>query len=254
MPIDIQNEYPEFTVTDTLHQLVDRLNDLTTVMSSNSTLFDSSVNDLLFMVSRDSGQYTADSDLTIISDHDLTLQGNKFRAEAGTVQLVSTGVTEVGGTGAILLSSDQNAGNVLLRSEGSTFASFRNNNSNLQITTGPSLTSAISFTNTDAEFSGTITMPSTGDGSPYTVAKTVSGAINELHEELVQITDVELERIVSLESLTSQHSDTLSSHTISLSNHDTRVSTLEALNIANRLNTLESKVSNIEVRLGLLGV
>ena len=232
MPIDIQNEYPEFTVTDTLHQLVDRLNDLTTVMSSNSTLLDSSVNDLLFMVSRDSGQYTADSDLTIISDHDLTLQGNKFRAEAGTVQLVSTGVTEVGGTGAILLSSDQNAGNVLLRSGGSTFASFRNSNDNLQITTGPSLTTVLSLSPTDVEFSGTITMPSTGDGSPYTAAKTVSGAINELHDELVQITDVELERIVDLEAITTQHETKLSTINTTLEQHDTRTSTLEALNLS----------------------
>lgn len=254
MAIEIQNDLPVFTVTDTLHQLVDKLNDQVTALSSDTKLFDSAVNDLLFMVSRDSGQYTADSDLTIFSEHDLTLQSGKFRAEAGTVQLVSTGLTEVGGTGAIVLSSDQNLGNVVLRSAGSTFGSLRNVNNHLEITTGPSSTSALTFSNGDAKFTGSITMPSSGDASPYTTAKTVHGAINELHDELVQITDVELERIVDLETLTGQHSSTLNSHSSTLASHGTRLNTLDALNIANRLNTIEAKIVSIETRLGILGV
>jgi len=97
-------------------------------------------------------------------------------------------------------------------------------------------------------------MPSSGDASPYTTSKTVHGAINELHDELVQITDVELERIVDLETLTGQHSSTLNIHSSTLASHETRLNTLDALNIANRLNTIESKITSIETRLGLLGV
>ena len=249
MAIDIQTELPVFTVTDTLHQLVDRLNELTASLNSNNTLFDSSVNDLLFMVSRDSGQYTADSDLTIFSEHDLTLAAGRVRAEAGIIQLVSTGITEVGGTGAILLSSDEDAGNVLLRSGGSTFGSLRKNNSNLEITTGTIAGPAVTFSTGDASFPGTLTVTGL-----ETADNTVQGAINEIRDQVSGGANSLSDRISDNESNILSLQNTTSGHTTTLTGHDTRISTIEGLNIANRLNTIESKITSIETRLGILGV
>ena len=249
MAIDIQNDLPEFTVTDTLHQLVDRLNDLTTVLNSNNTLLDSSVNDLLFMVSRDSGQYVADSDLTITSGNDLTLQGGRVRAEAGIVQLVSTGLTEIGGTGAILLSSDQDNGNVLLRSGGSTFGTLRKNNDNLELTTGVSQFTAVTFSEEDASFPGTLTVTGL-----ETTANTVQGAVNEIRNQVSAGANSLSDRVGANETDILSIQTTTDDHTATLGAHNTRVSTLEALNIANRLNTIEAKITSIETRLGILGV
>lgn len=251
MAIDIQNDLPEFTVTDTLHQLVDRLNDLTTALSSNNTLFDSAVNDLLFMVSRDSGQYTADSDLTILSQHDLTLQGGKVRAEAGTVQLVSTGTTEITSTNAILLASDQNNGNVLLRSGGSSFGSLRNTNNNLELTTGAAAAIAVTFTTDNATFPGTVTVPS---DTLVTADKTLQGAINEIHSAVISGASSVINRLDTAEGDITALETLTNGHTSTLSNHETRLATNEALNISNRLNTIEAKITSIETRLGILGV
>jgi hypothetical protein len=251
MAIEFNKDDISFRVTDTLHQLVDRLNTFEERMVENRKLVDSNLNDLVFMVSRDSGQYTADSDLAIVSDHDIMIQcPDNFRVESGTVQMVSDGLTELGGTGAMLLSSDEDNGNVVLRSNGSTYGVFRKNSNHLEILSG--LGQAVIFRTGDAKFPGTITMPSAGDGSPYTNDKTVHGAINELHEELEVITTEELLRITTLEGQVvdiNNNIDTLDTRSTSNVN---RISNLEAIHIATRLNTIESQIVQINNRLNIL--
>lgn len=266
MSITISNDYPTFKVTDNLHQLVDRLGILTDAVDSNFRVFDSSMNDVLTIVHRDSDLITSETNLNIVSPGSLNM-----RADSGSIRLISSWHAWVQSQGRMYVEGapvelGSHIGEIRMTNQHpdrthTTLATIKSvdrdgvkdvSGGGMQIdfASGP----AVKFFADDAEFPGTITMPSSGTGSPYTEAKTVSGAINELHEELVQITEVELERIVDLETLTNQHTSTLSSHTTTLASHDTRIQVFEGLNISNRLTSIESRLDDIERRLGLLGV
>lgn len=259
MSITISNDYPTFKITDNLHQLVDRLGIFTDAVDSNFRVMDSSLNDVLAVVHRDSALIQADNDLTITANN-LSIQADSDLTASCDRWLLTTrmGATINASNSVILNSSttptpfSYDLPNVSLQDGLSIYGGLKNNSGELIIQTGNE--DAVTFSSGDASFPGTITMPSSGDASPYTTAKTVHGAINELHEELVQITDVELERIVDLETLTNQHTSTLSSHTTTLASHDTRIQVFEGLNISNRLTSIESRLTDIERRLGLLGV
>jgi hypothetical protein len=259
MSINISNDYPSFKITDNLHQLVNRLGILTDAVDSNFRVIDSSMNDVLAVVHRDSALITADNDLTIRADN-LTLQVDSDLTSSCDRWYLNTerGAT-INSTNAVVLNSgttptpfSYDLSNVCLQDRLSIYGGLENNNGDLLIRTGTK--EAVRFSDGDAEFPGTITMPTTGSGSPYTEAKTISGAINELHEELIQITDVELERIVVLEGTTADHTTTLNQHTDTLNSHDLRIQDIEGLLISIRLNSIESRLDDIETRLGLLGV
>ena len=65
MQVNIDNDYPEFRITDTLHQLVDRLNGLTEILDSNIRQLDSATGNILLVVDSTGGGLNADSDLNI---------------------------------------------------------------------------------------------------------------------------------------------------------------------------------------------
>jgi len=251
MSINISNDYPTFKITDNLHQLVDRLGILTDAVDSNFRTVDSSLNDVLAVVHRDSALIQADNDLTITANN-LTLQvDSDIISNCDEWNLTAQSQSTITSP-RVVMSTDEVG--LAPASGGNRWTTLTGDASGLNVYTGFPSTLSLSVTPEDITVPGTITMPFAGTGSPYTTAKTVSGAINELHDELVQITDVELERIVDLEALTSQHTTTLSSHTSTLESHNTRITTLEGLNIANRLRLIEGRLDDIETRLGLLGV
>lgn len=251
MAIEINNEYPEFSVAHTLHQLVDKLNDHSDVVDANIRLLDSAVNNST-RVYNSNGTVTADSDLTITADNlSLTVDSDASFTSYDFTQTVENDYTLSAGN-IIRLSSNNNLANVLLRADSATYGGFRNNNGQLEILSGVLV--AQTCTSTGTTFSGEIVMPSTGDGSPETDNKTVHGAINELHDEINDIVDTEVPRITSLETSVSTLNSNLTSLQNSLNSVSDRVTTLEALNISTRLTKIESQIVQINDRLNILNL
>lgn len=250
MAIELEKYSEEFKMTDTLHQLVDRLNAHRNTNVTNRKLLDSAVNDLLFMVDRDTSTIRGDSDLTILAnnlminvDSDATISSYNFTSTSENLTQINSGTS-------IILSSDQDVGNVLLRSNGVTYGAFRNQGNNLELMTGVAV--GLTLTSSNLTVPGEITMPSTGTGSPVTVAKTVSGAIEELKSDYEQLTSSNSDRLDILEpDVSTLKSDMIAVTDRSVSNRD-RLNTLEALNISSRLANLESQILEINSRLDIL--
>lgn len=250
MAIELEKNSQEFKVTDTLHQLVDRLNSYVSTNTTNRKIFDSAVNDLLFMVDRDTSTIRGDSDLTILAnnltinaDSDATISSYSFTSTSEKLTQINSGTS-------IILSSDQDVGNILLRSNGLTYGALRNQGNNLELMTGVAV--GLTLAHENVTVPGEITMPSTGTGSPVTVAKTVSGAIEELKSDYEQLTSSNSDRLDILEEDFSTLQDDVTAVTDrSISNRE-RLNTLEALNISSRLSSIESQIVEINSRLDIL--
>ena len=245
--IEFDKDDISFRVTDTLHQLVDRLNTFEARMVYNRKLLDSNINDLLFMVHRDSGFITADSDLLITTEN-LTLETTgALTSTSNSFSSTTTGPTLVSAGGTISLSSDQDLANVLLRSAGQTFGALRNKGGHLEIMS--SLGPAVTFSTGDAKFVGTITPPG---GTLETTAVDLVGAINEINSKIdsdaaaldARITTNETDIGVLQGQMTSTVNNTV--------DNTNRIATLEAVNIASRLNTIEAQIVQINNRLNIL--
>ena len=254
MAIEIDNDYPVFRVTHTLHQLVDKLNEYSDVVDANTRLIDSALNETIGVFDH-TGSINADSNLTITADNlHLSVDsgfGLAYLSSNRFVQNVENNyLLDVGNS--ITLSSGQDTANVILRSEGTTYGVLRNTGGQLEILSGALVAQTMSSDGTT--FSGEIVMPTTGDASPETDNKTVHGAINELHDEINDIVDTEIPRIGTLETDVSNLQTSVSNLQTSLSSVGDRVTTLEALNIANRLTTIESQIVQINDRLNILDI
>lgn len=256
MAIEISNNYALYQVTDTLHQLVDRLNYNQQLFDSNTRLLDSSVNDLMgvydsvsitpvadFTINADTLTLDVDSSLVIASDDtiSITAENTIFIRSDNSSVLVGTG-----GPVPALLLRDENTG--------SPFGGLKKGSTATEIELLSGLSTAATFTSDDMTVAGTITMPSSGEGSPATVAKTVHAAITEVHNEVDTLRDDLTPRINTLEGKVS----TIEGQITSLQNADTlldgRINNLEALNISNRLNTIEANIQNILLRLDILEI
>lgn len=250
MAIELEKNSQEFKLTDTMHQLVDRLNSYVSTNTTNRKIFDSAVNDLLFMVDRDTSTIRGDSDLTILSNNiDLTIDSDAtITATNLTTNTVKS--TQLNAGTAIVLSSAFDTANVLLRSNGMTYGALRNQGNNLELMTGVAV--GLTLAPANVTVPGQITMPSTGIGSPVTVAKTVSGAIEELKEGYEQLTSSNSDRLDILETdVSTLHTEMDAVTNRSISNRE-RLNVLEALNISSRLTTLESQILEINTRLDIL--
>lgn len=243
--IEFDKENISFRVTDTLHQLVDRLNVFEDRMVYNRKLIDSNLNDLLFMVHRDSGFITADSDLSIVTENLSLETTDAFTTTSASFTSTTTGPTLFNSGGTISLASDQDLANVLLRSNGQTFGALRNKSGHLEIMS--SLGPAVTFSAGDAKFVGTVTVPGL-----ETTAQEVTGAINEIHSEfdselsiVKQDISDNADDIVGLQNRVTTTETNIASNT-------NRISNLEALNIQTRLNTIEAQISQINNRLNIL--
>lgn len=256
MAININNDYPEFVITDTLHQLVNRLNQLTNHIDSNTRLFDSSVNTLLGIIdSSGKGMIKVDSDLLIQS-----LEGNiNLDADSG-INLTANDDIILNANDNIFLDAgdkillDVDSGEILLRSQGTQFGALKKDpaSNNLHVYTGLDL--VVSFDATlNTTVAGSITMPSTGS-TPNTNSKTVHGAINEVIQEHDSDHAVTEARLDALEpEVASLRTD--------LTAADTRVDLLDSyvtqqnlLNIADRLTTIEAQIVTINDRLNVLEI
>jgi hypothetical protein len=257
MTIKIDNDYPEFRVTDTLHQLVDRLNTLTGLLDSNIRLFDSSVNNILGVVDSDGSGLEADSDLVIVTksgkidvsaDSSILLDaGTNLTLRADEAVTIDAGTT-------MFLNTD--SGEILLRSLGTQFGALKkaDNAFELEIHTG--LDTVLTFdSELRSSFSGEIGMPASGTGAPTLVtARTVDAAIDEIVSEHDSDHSALETRVAALEPLVTGLRTDVDVNTDGLSNLDSDLTIQQALNISNRLDTIESQIIQINNRLDILEI
>ena len=255
MSFKIENDYPEFRITDTLHQLVDRLNLLTDVVDSNTRVFDSSVNNILKIVdSRGDG---------LVNDSD-----KKFSAFFGTIDLATDSAFSIHSGTDLTLSADRNvfvqgstvfvdadSGEILLRSQGTIFGGLKKvvGANELEIHTG--LDAALTFNATlDATVYGEINLPATGNGTPPTNSKSVSGAIAEvMQNQDSDYLDLDLRVDSNSAAITNIVGDIATiENTLDLI--DSSLDEQNLLNIGNRLTTIEAQIVLINDRLDILEI
>ena len=255
MSFKIENDYPEFRITDTLHQLVDRLNLLTDVVDSNTRVFDSSVNNILKIVdSRGDG---------LVNDSD-----KKFSAFFGTIDLATDSAFSIHSGTDLTLSADRNvfvqgstvfvdadSGEILLRSQGTIFGGLKKvvGANELEIHTG--LDAALTFNATlDATVYGEINLPATGNGTPPTNSKSVSGAIAEvMQNQDSDYLDLDLRVDSNSAAITNIVGDIATiENTLDLI--DSSLDEQNLLNIGDRLTTIEAQIVLINDRLDILEI
>ena len=252
MAIEINKNYPEFKVTQTLHQLVDKLNEQSDVLEENFDIVDSAIGGVL-RIYRDSGYIQADSDFAINADNlTISVDSGDITTNAHNFTNNLTGDFTVLSDNVITLSSNNTVANVILRSNGATFGALRDDDGQLEILSG--LFVAQTFDRNGVNFPKRIVLPSNGINAPDTDEKTVHGAINELHTEINVIVDDELPRIDVLENTTTDLQSQITTLNNDISSVSDRVTTLEALNISTRLTNIETQIQAINDRLGLLGI
>ena len=257
MAININNDYVEFRVTDTLHQLVDRLNTLTGLLDSNIRLFDSAVNNILLVVDSTGSGLIVDSDMTLVAeagkmsitaDSDITLDAGR------NVLITADDTITIDAGDRIFLDAD--SGEILLRRFGTQFGALKKaaDGNELDIYTGLDL--ALSFDSVlDASFYGHINLPASGYGAPTLVtARTVAEAFDEIVSEH-DSDHVALEtRVAALEPLVTGLRTDVDTNASNLNILDSDLNTQQALNIAARLATIESQIIQINNRLDILEI
>lgn len=257
MTISIDNDYPEFRVTDTLHQLVDRLNSLTEVIDSNTRVFDSAVSNLLVVVDSEGTGIEADSDLVI------TTTGGKIDMDADSSIVVHAGtnltlsaeqtVTIDAGTKMFLNTDD---GEIFLREQGTEFGSIRKVSGayELEIFTGADR--VLTFdSELKSTFSGEIEMPASGTGAPTLVtARKVNEALDEIVSEHDSDHTLLEARVTVNEGLITGLRTDVDNHTSQISDLDSDLNTQQALNIESRLATIEAQIVQINNRLDILEI
>ena len=249
----IDNDYPDYTVSDTLHQLVDKLNLMVNSIDSNTRQFDSSVGALESVIDAETGIFNMADDLVVNATNVTFNDSGDFIVNAQSSRLNTEGTLFVDAGTAIVLDGHNDLANIILRSNGSTYGSLRNGGGNLELLSG--VTPVVSFTGStkDAEFAGTITMPSTGTGSPATTSKTVDGALTELHVEIGEVNDSAQSAISTLQSRVTALENTVASYSSRIGTLETDVAYLKSLNIESKLNNHTTRLEDIEARLGLIG-
>ena len=249
MPIkSIDNDYQSFTVTDTLHQLVDKLTLTFDTIDSNTRQFDSSVSDLERIIHADSGLFTLDSDLTVYAANATFEVPLEFAVNSETISLTTWEDTEVSANRIVLTVNKD----VTLHDGTVAYGSLVSNKGDLRLLTNSKV--AVSFDSEGSSFPGVITMPQSGTGSPLTVSKTVDGAISELvtsvsglNEQWSTTGEDLISRVTLLEDSLTKLADRLSSVEMD-------VSYLLGLNIENNQEATAERLTDIESRLFQIGV
>lgn len=249
MAIEIDNDYAVYQITDTLHQLVDRLNLNQDKLDANTRTIDSALSTLMFEYQP--AQINADSDFSINTSELIINADSDIQIYSASDVLVRAPQTFEVDAGIIRLDA---ASGVVFLDNGTEYASIDHDSGNLNLQISVASQDALTLSGTNSIFPGTITMPSSGVGSPATVAKTVDGAISEVHDELDDLSADVLPRINTLEGKVG----TIEGQVISLQNKDAnlegRMQSLEALNISSRLNSIEASIQSILLRLDILEI
>jgi len=204
-------DQPIYQTQDTFQQLVDKLNISRTQLDSDLNYLDSAIGPLpagsLFDIegittSRVAGKTLIDA----INEIDAELGPDALNTVAQTFSGAINEIEAVFDASANKIIADNTApfiidaeldivldakGNdVVLRSNGTNFAKLSQVGANLRIQSGASNTTAMQFTNANAEFSGSVTLPSAGTGSIISSeisANTVHGAIDEVNARIPNI-------------------------------------------------------------------
>jgi hypothetical protein len=253
MTIEIDNEYKSYRITDTLHQLVDRLNINGQVIDDNTRLIDSALNGLLDIIHVDSGLIDVKPNDLIINANNATfnLDSDLFVYANNSVQRLQTDLSlEAGRT--ISLQSDLDLLNIALKSSGTIYGGLRNNGGSIEIMSGPQ--KAITFTGQNQTVYGKITMPSDGSDAPDTSDKSVAGAINEVLNTVENNFSTVSGRLDLIDQNQTSQDNTLASHTTKIGDHENRIASLELLSISSRLTNIEAQIVAINNRLDLLGI
>jgi ribosomal protein L27 len=257
MAININNDYVEFRVTDTLHQLVDRLNTLTGLVDSNNRLFDSAVNTILNVVDSTGSGLVVDSNLSLIAQAgkiDITADSN-IALNAGSNLLLSADKTITIDAGEkIFLDADD--GEILLRQFGTQFGALKKSSdgSELELYSGLDVTLAFD-SNLQATFYGDINMPASGTGSPTLItARTVAAGFDEIVSEHDSDHSALESRISALEPLVTGLRTDVDANASDIDTLDSDLTSQQALNMANRLATIESQIIQINNRLDILEI
>lgn len=257
MAINIDNDYPEFRITDTLHQLVDRLNLLTAVIDSNMRQLDSATSGILLVVDSDGDGLIADSGLAInalAGQIDMTAD-SYINITAGTNLTLSAGDTvSIDAGDKLFLNTD--SGEILLRYQGTQFGALKrvDGANELEIHTG--LDTVLTFdSNLKSTFSGEIEMPTSGTGAPTLVtARTVNEAFDEIVSEHDSDHDALETRISTLEPLVTGLRTDVDNNRGLIDDLDSDLTVQQAYNIATRLATIESQIIQINNRLDILEI
>ena len=257
MAIEIKNDYPVFRVTDTLHQLVDRLNDLTGLMDSNTRLFDSAVNTILSSVDSNGTGLIADSNLSLISETgkiDVSADSDIDLDAGRNLTLTADKTVTLDAGDKIFLDAD--SGEILLREFGTQFGALKkaSDGYELEIYTGRDV--ALTFDSTlQGDFRGHIGMPSTGTGAPTLItARTVAEAFDEVVSEHDSDHDALEARVSALEPLVTGLRTDVDANATDIDNLDSDLSAQQALNIESRLATIEAQIIQINDRLDILEI
>lgn len=257
MPININNDYVEFRVTDTLHQLVDRLNDLTGLLDSNIRLLDSGINNVLLVVDSNGDGLNVDSDLvinsvagaiTIGADSDVTI------TSGANLTLNSGKTTAINSADRIFLNAD--SGDILFRRQGTVFGGVRRapDSNEMHFYTGADLVLAFDA-NLKSTFSGEIEMPASGTGAPTLVdARTVNEALDEIVSEHDSDHTALEARVTTNEGLITGLRTDVDNNSTLISNLDSDLNTQQALNTSARLALIESQIIQINNRLDILEI
>jgi hypothetical protein len=248
MPIqNIDNDYQIFSVTDTLHQLVDKLTLTVNTLDDNIRQFDSSVSDLERVFHADSGLILADSDLVVYATNVTFNDSLDFTVNADNIFL--TPVSEVLlHAPAVKLESPNG---ISLVEEEVEYGTLANNNGDLKILSASD--TVILFDSTGTTFPKQLFLPLEGVGSPITEAKTVDGAITELHEEIEFNNDSVHSRVDALTSRVETLESTFSEYGVRIAALESDMSYFHSLNVENTQVQHGSRLDDIETRLGLIG-
>ena len=257
MAINIDNDYPEFRITDTLHQLVDRLNLLTGVIDSNVRQLDSATGNFATVVDSNGSGLVVDSGLFIsalFGQIDMTAD-SYIDITAGTNLNLSAGETVTLDAGdRIFLDAD--SGEILLRAQGTQFGALKKVDGANELSISTGLDTVISFdAQLKSSFSGEIEMPATGTGAPTLItARTVNGAFDEVVNTHDSDHAAQETRIDTLETLGIGLRTDLDNNSTLISNLDSDLSTQQALDIETRLATIEAQIVTINNRLDVLEI
>ena len=256
MTINIKNDYPEFRITDTLHQLVDRLNLLTGLLDSNLRQLDSATANILLVVDSTGEGLVGDSDLNITARAgkiDMNADSN-ISIQAGDNLLLTADKTVTIDAGDRMF-LDVDDGEIFLRANGTEFGALKKSSDGNYLEFFSNTNPVITFDSTQsASFVASLVMPSTGTYAPVTTAKTVHGAINELKTTTDSDHASNESRIVDTETNIDTLIANVASNTSSITNIDSELTATRAENISSRLDTIESQIILINNRLDVLEI
>ena len=200
---------PIYQVQDTFQQLVDKLNLGRTQLDSDLAYLDSAFGPLSGSSFELSGLTTTgkslvdainevDSDIGVLSSLTTTDKTSLVAAVNEIEAVFDASGNTINATGTFNIISQNDivldaAGNdIRLRADGDTFGQLTSRLGNIRIRSGINSTTALDFTNANAEFYGEVTLPSSGDGSITSTeitANTVHGAIDEVNARIPNVYD-----------------------------------------------------------------